>query len=310
MKEQGKKLKKVILFYNPNSGDGLFISSLDHIIGRYEKAGYLVIAIRAAYNHMIFDFLGELDQETYREEYRQVMVMGGDGTLNVCVNAMLHYHIDLPLALIPVGTANDFASYFDLPSDFDKLLDIALDDHYTYADVGKVNDRYFVNMAIIGQGLGINKNTDPALKTIFGILAYYLKMLMEIPRIKSRQVELITQEGTYREKMYFMIVMNGESVSGLKRVSPESQINDGLLDVLVVRRVSPIKVPLLFARIVHGNHQDSGEILRFSTNSLRVECDEELPTDLDGEGSVAAPLIFTVLPKKLRIHTRREQGEE
>ncbi len=304
------KVKKVILFYNPNSGSGMFKNNLDYIIGRYQKAGYLVVAVRAANGHIIFDYLKELDQETYRQEYRQIIVAGGDGTINVCVNAMLRSNIDLPLAIIPSGTANDFASYFDLPSDFDKLLDIALDDCCTYADVGKVNNQYFVNMAVVGQGLGISKSTGETMKTLFGLLAYYLKILLEIPQMRSREVTLTTPEKVYREKMFFMIVMNGESVSGFKKMSPDSKVNDGLFDVLLFRSVSPWKVPAMFFAMVRGSHLNSGKVLHVRTNSLKVDCETELPVDVDGEGGAAVPLTFSVLPKKLRIHTRREKKGE
>ncbi len=59
-------------------------------------------------------------------QYSRIIAAGGDGTINLCVNAMVRYDIHLPLAILPAGTANDFAYYFELPSDIDYQLDIAL----------------------------------------------------------------------------------------------------------------------------------------------------------------------------------------
>ncbi|MFR7990809.1 MAG: YegS/Rv2252/BmrU family lipid kinase, partial [Anaerovoracaceae bacterium] len=192
-----KKVKKVILFYNPSSGSGMFKNNLDNIIGRYQEAGYLVVPIRAAHGHAINDYLSELDQETYQSEYRQIIAAGGDGTINVCVNAMIRNNIYLPLAIMPAGTANDFAYYFNIPNEIDKMLDIALGDNYTYADVGKVNDRYFINVAAIGQVVDVSQKTDPTLKNTIGVLAYYLKGLSEVPNLKPVRVTLTTPEKVY-----------------------------------------------------------------------------------------------------------------
>ena len=146
----------------------MFKSNLDSIIERYQKEGYLVVPIRAAHGHAINDYLAELDKDAYREEYYQIIATGGDGTINICVNAMIRNNIDLPLAIMPAGTANDFAYYFDIPNDIDKMLDIALSGNYTYADVGKVNDRHFINVAAIGQVVDVSQKTDPALKNTIG----------------------------------------------------------------------------------------------------------------------------------------------
>ncbi|MGN0658040.1 MAG: YegS/Rv2252/BmrU family lipid kinase [Emergencia sp.] len=305
------KVRKVILFYNPNSGNGMFKNNLDHIIGRYQDAGYLVVPIRAAHGHTIFDYLAELDKETYREEYRQIIAAGGDGTINVCVNAMIRHDIDLPLAIMPAGTANDFAYYFNIPNDIDQMLEIAMGDNYTYADVGRVNDRYFINVAAIGQVVGVSQKTDPTLKNTIGVLAYYLKGLSEIPGMKPVKVTLTTPEKIYREKMYFMVVMNGKSAGGFKKISPDSEINDGLLDVLLFRNMSLLEMPGVFMKILQGNHPSSKKVLHFQTSSLKIETTETLPTDIDGEHGERFPMEFSVLHNRLRIHTLEDNmGEE
>lgn len=305
-----RKVKKVILFYNPNSGSGMFKNNLDHIIGRYQKEGYLVVPIRAAHGHAIFDYLAELDQETYRDEYRQIMAAGGDGTINVCVNAMIRNNIDLPLAILPAGTANDFAYYFNIPNEIDQMLDIALGSNYTYADVGKVNDRYFINVAAIGQVVDVSQKTDPTLKNTIGVLAYYLKGLSEVPNLKPIRVTLTTPEKTYREKMYFMVVMNGKSAGGFKKISPDSEINDGLLDVMLFRNMTLLELPGVFMKILQGSHSSSKKVLHFQTSQLTIEADGDLPTDIDGEHGEKFPLVFSVLHNRLKIYTLEDNMGE
>lgn len=304
------KMKKVILFYNPTSGSGMFKNNLDNIIERYQAAGFLVVPIRAGEGSALSDYLGELDPKTYKAHYHQIIAAGGDGTINVCVNAMIRGNIDLPLAIMPAGTANDFAYYFNIPNEIDRMLDISLGNNYTYADVGKVNDRYFINVAAMGQVVGVSQKTDPTLKNTIGVLAYYLKALSEVPNLKPMKVTLTTPEKVYKEKMYFMVVMNGKSAGGFKKISPESEINDGLLDVMLFRNMNLLELPGVFVKVLAGNHPTSKKVLSFQTSQLKIETAEDIATDIDGEHGETFPMEFSVLPKRLKICTLEDNMGE
>ena len=298
-----KKKNKVILFYNPTAGNGMFKNNLDKIIDRYQNAGYTVIPLRASKQRGINEFLAELDHDTYQEEYAQILAAGGDGTINVCVNAMITNDIDLPLAIMPAGTANDFAYSFNIPNEIDGMLDIALGGNYTYSDVGIVNGRYFINVAAIGQVVDVSQKTDPALKNSIGVLAYYLKGLSEVPSLKPIKVKITTDEKVYREKMYFMVLMNGKSAGGFKKISPNSEVNDGSLDVMLFRNMTFAEMPSLFIKILHGKHPESKKVLHLQTSRLTLESEVDLPTDIDGEHGQTLPLNFSVLHNRLKIST-------
>lgn len=298
-----KKTRKVILFYNPTSGSGVFKSNLDRIVERYQAEGFQVIPIRAGYGHALDDYLQEMEKATYQQEYAQIIAAGGDGTINVCVNSMVRNDIDLPLAVFPAGTANDFAYYFNIPNDIEGMLRVALSGNHTYADVGKVNDRYFINVAAMGQVVDVSQKTDPTLKNTIGVLAYYLKGLSEVPNLKPIKVTLKTPERTYHEKMYFMVVMNGKSAGGFKKISPDSEINDGMLDVMLFRVLSVFEMPQFFMKIVQGKHRHSRKVLNFQTSDLTIECDNDMATDIDGEHGEKFPLKFGVLHNRLKVCT-------
>ncbi|MBQ1390604.1 MAG: YegS/Rv2252/BmrU family lipid kinase [Firmicutes bacterium] len=302
--------KKVILFYNPQSGNGMFKNHLDYIIERYQDAGMRVIPIRAYGDAGLAEYLAGLDPATYQEEYAQILAAGGDGTLNVCVNAMIENGIDLPLVILPSGTANDFASYFNIPTDVERVIDLAMEQNYTRADVGIVNGRYFINVAAIGQVVDVSQKTDPTLKNSIGVLAYYLKGLSEVPDLKPIKVTLKTPEKVYKEKMYFMVVMNGRSAGGFRNLAPDSEINDGKLDVVLFRNMSLFEMPQVFMRILRGRHGSSQKVLHFKTSHLVLEAEDDLPTDIDGEHGAKLPLEFAVLPGRIRIAVRKEESQE
>lgn len=300
MEPRRQKRKKVILFYNPHSGNGLFKNNLDLIIARLQKSGMIAIPVRAAHGQVLNQIFSEIDQS----EYEMVIAAGGDGTINICVNAMINNGIELPLAIMPAGTANDFAYYFDLPSDINEMMDIILGGKYTYADVGKVNERYFINVAAMGMLVDVSQKTDPNLKNTLGILSYYLRGLTEVTSLRPIPIKLTSEEFTGEENMFFMLVMNGRSAGGFKRISPHSEVNDGLLDVMLFKEMPVIDFAPLLINVLQGNHQENKNVIYFKTAELTLESPVDVSTDIDGEKGEPFPLHFTVLPKKLKIATR------
>jgi diacylglycerol kinase family enzyme len=133
-----KKQVKVLLFYNPYAGNGIFKNNLDTIIERFQRKGMAVIPVRSDRSATQLD---AVFRRIHFGEYRKFIAAGGDGTIHAMVNAMVRNDVDMPLAIFPAGTANDFASYMDLPNKLDDMINVALEEKYTSADVGVANGR-------------------------------------------------------------------------------------------------------------------------------------------------------------------------
>ncbi len=187
---------KILLYYNPYSGNGMFKNNLDMIIEECQARGFHVMPVRAQQGVRISKALENLDQN----QYTRIMVAGGDGTVNICVNAMVKHDIHLPLAILPSGTANDFAYYFELPSDLGGLLDIALGEKTTKVDVGVVNNTNFINVTALGGMVDVSQKTDPNLKSALGPLAYYLQGARELVQLHPLPVTLPHRRLSMRKK--------------------------------------------------------------------------------------------------------------
>lgn len=298
-----ERRKKILLFYNPNSGSGVFRNNLDRIIDRLQVCGYQVVPVRAARDRVLHTVFQTLRQE----EYSRILVAGGDGTINTCVNAMVEHDIYLPIGLLPAGTANDFAYYFELPSDLNLQLDVALGNKTTKADVGKVNTKCFINVCAMGALVDVSQKTDPNLKNALGQMAYYLTAMTELRQVHPIPVQLTTPEKIYNELIYFMVVMNGESAGGFRKLSPESSMNDGKLDVIAFRKMPIVEFgPLLF-EVVNGRHPENKNVLYFQTDQLTIESAENLYTDIDGEHGEELPLHFSVMPERLDVFVSEQR---
>lgn len=292
-----KDANKILLYYNAYSGSGVFKNNLDHIVEKCQAVGYQVIPVRAAKGFVINDVLAQIDQS----EFSRIIAAGGDGTINLCVNAMIENDIHLPLAILPAGTANDFAYYFELPQDIDYQLDVALGAKTTKVDVGEVNNKHFINVAALGALIDVSQKTDPNLKNAIGVMAYYLKALTELPQVHPIPIKLTTPNEVYFEEIYFMVVMNGESAGGFRKLSPQSSMNDGKLDVIAFRKMPIVELgPLLF-EVVNGRHPQNKNVLYFQTEELMIESTEDISTDIDGEHGEPLPLHFSVLQERLDV---------
>ncbi len=303
MTESNKK--KVLFFYNPRSGNGMFRTHLDTVIEKFQEKRLTVIPVRAAE----FDLLDQVFQQIDPEEFRQVVVAGGDGTINVCVNAMLRNGINIPISVFPAGTANDFASYFEIPDQIEGMIDIALGEHVIPADIGVVNGKNFINVAALGNMVDVSQKTDPNLKNAIGRFAYYITGASEIPELHAIPVTLTTPEKVYKEKMLFMIVMNGSSAGGFRKLSPDSEINDGLLNVILFRKMPILELMPLALKVLRGEHLDDKRVLTFKTAELLIESPEDIPTDIDGEHGEKIPLKFEVKHDALSIFVSKEEKD-
>lgn len=297
--------KKALLIYNPNAGSGLFARHLDNIIEAFQARGLVIIPIRGTIHCGLDYIFQDMDQE----QYRQIIIAGGDGTINTVLNMMMDYGIDLPIAIFPAGTANDFAHYLELPHDLEGMIEVALGDHVEDTDIAKVNDKYFINVAAMGALVGVSQKTDPTLKNTIGVMAYYLKGLTEVTHLHPIKVRLTSKEYTGEEEMYFMVVMNGSSAGGFKKISPAANASDGLLDVLLFRKMALHDMAPLFFNVLYGSHTENKNVLYFQTGELYIEADEDVSTDVDGEEGVKFPMKFTVLHKKIKVFAPKREEE-
>ncbi|MDO4552158.1 MAG: YegS/Rv2252/BmrU family lipid kinase [Bacillota bacterium] len=296
---------RVLLIYNPLAGNNMFASNMDLIIDKFQRGDMQIVPVRLGQRGIIEKTLSQIDVS----QYKKIIAAGGDGTFHIVVNAMMKCGVDLPLALFPSGTANDFAYYFDLPHKIDDMIKIALADNYTYADLGQINDRYFINVAALGAIVAVSQKTDPDLKNVMGRMAYYLKGASEIPGIKPVDIHITSREFTGTVATYFMIIMNGRSAGGFRHIAPYAQVNDGLLDVMIFREMPVMDLPQFLLSVAQGTHPENRNVVFFQTNALRVESEADISTDMDGEKGCSLPMEVSLLPRQLKINTLKGNME-
>ena len=294
-------MKRVLLIYNPGAGNGVIKSHLDEVISKFAEAGIMVLPYRLG-GSMDLD---RLFSELKIDEFDKIIAAGGDGTVNLVAGELVRRDIRMPLAIFPTGTANDLASSLGIPQTIEGMIKTALKDTYIKADVGKAGSRYFINVLAIGMLVDVSQKTDPMIKNTLGLGAYYLRSLAEIPFARASRIKITCKECELDEKMSAVLVMNGRTAGGFKDVAPDSDVGDGLFNVLVVRKlILPTMLPALL-KVLTGHHTKDKWFEYFRTDRLRIESaeGEVINTDVDGEKGDPLPFDVEVLPGRLLIIT-------
>ncbi len=287
---------KVKFIYNPYSGENLILSKLDKVISLHQEAGYTIVPYRITAGEDVGVALNDIKDGNYK----YILIAGGDGTVDSVVNAMAKSGISLPIGILPVGTANDFSKFLGMPSDVEEACKQILSSEVKSVDLGSINDKYFVNVASTGLFTDVSQKTDVNLKNTIGKLAYYLKGLEELPNFRKLHVDISSKEVEFNGEMYLLLVFNG-ATAGNFNLATRADACDGLLDIIMFKAVQIYELLPLFIKVLKGEHLDSNKVLYFKTDYLKVECHEDIVTDIDGEKGPDFPLEIKCIKGGLKI---------
>jgi lipid kinase YegS len=245
------------------------------------------------------------DARRFALEARKVDLLiaaGGDGTLNEVVHGLMDLSkIERPiLGIVPLGTANDFATGCGIPRDPEKALALCMKGAGVPIDVGKANEHWFINAASSGFGAEVTATTSPDLKRLLGPAAYTVMGAILAINLHHYQGTLILPERVITGSGPVAIVGNGRQTGGGIQVAPRAYIDDGLLDVLVVRQIPPTAL-LAAARELQQLPPDGEYISYWQTPWLEVHSEEPIPVNLDGEPLRFSKVRYEAVPKAISL---------
>ena len=299
---------KGLFIINPSSGRQNFKENLTQIAGK-------LIMDQTASTIDVF-YTEQKDDAKNRVsilkkgEYDFVVAVGGDGTLNEVVNGLIISESETPLAIISSGTVNDFATYLKLPSaaEVDTFCEMIKNFKLKDVDAGKINDEYFINVVAGGILTDIAYKVPKDRKAIFGKLAYYMEGALELPKTlfgDLMELEYEVNGELHQEPVTLFLVANSRSVGGFKDAVPMASVSDGMLDILILKRVGLFHVSDLVFKFLQGEHpqHECIEYMQAEKIVIREARDKtDISIDYDGElleGGL--PVYIQVVPKALKI---------
>ena len=235
------------------------------------------------------------------EEYR-IYACGGDGTLNEVASAAAGYPT-VAVTVFSGGSGNDFVKLFDEPGAFFDLARL-LDCDETVFDMIRCNDDLALNICSVG--LDARIGTDVAnykrIPLLHGFRAYAVSTVVNLFRgIAEHYVVEVNGETIDREHT-FVCVCNGRFYGGGFNPVPEADPTDGVLDVLLVKKVSLLQVPAVIGKYKAGRYKELPHLVRhLKTKSIKITCDQVTPINLDGEARFAKEVTMELAQEKLRF---------
>jgi diacylglycerol kinase (ATP) len=240
-----------------------------------------------------------------RDRCDYVIAAGGDGTLNEVINGVARHGSAVRVGLLPLGTGNDFARSLKLPTTVDENIAILRAGNTRSIDLVRVRSdriRYFVNVSAGGFSGLVDEKLTRKMKKTWGPLAYVRSAAAALPELHAYRTKVELGDGEKLDlDLYNMIVANGTFVAGGLPVAPEADPSDGLLDVILIPKLSGGEMVVLAAQILIGNHLRSQSILFRRTHRLTVTSRPGMWFNADGELVGKEPAEFEIIPRALQF---------
>lgn len=276
---------KYIFIINPTSGKGRALNASNAIKKVCEKE-------KIEYEMHFTNGPGDATKiaKKYKFSKNVIFSVGGDGTLNEVVNGIVG--TKNALGVIPCGSGNDFYRTLEKMEDGMHLI-----------DVGKINRKYFINVASIGIDAEIGENANIMKKMkIPKNQIYNASIIYTFFKYKFKDIDFEIDSVKGKEKCTILTICNGTMYGGGYKIAPEASLSDGYFDVYFVKKISKGLIPFLIGKLKKGTHGEEKCVKKFKANKITFKCDKDLICGYDGESMVDNKFKIRVLEKNLLIY--------
>ncbi len=288
---------KARLIVNPRSGTDSAPDTLE-IINRLlrERVGMMEIVMTVGEGDAAAAASRAVD-----DGVDHLFVGGGDGTLNEVLNGVASIPGGLAavrFGVIPLGTGNDFATALGIPDDVDQAVAQLFDARCAprALDVGKVNDRYFINVSAGGFIAEVSDAVNPQLKTLTGKFAYLLggaQVVLNYEPVASTVRVSGTQESRL---LHTFAVCNSRLVGGGRLIAPDAIVDDGRLDVCLIESMPTVEFLALLRRVSSGEHLEDPRVTYVQATEIELTFDRPIKVNTDGQVFEAERCAYSILP--------------
>ncbi|EOY2823998.1 diacylglycerol kinase family lipid kinase [Listeria monocytogenes] len=291
--------KRAMIIYNPAAGKNKFrklLPDAERILTEADLEVTLVPSTPKPKSTM------GIARHAAESGYDIVIAAGGDGTVNEVVNGLMQVEKRPKLGILPVGTTNDYARALNVAKDPLEALHIIATQETIRVDIGKANENeFFINNAAGGRITEITYAVKESMKSKWGRLAYLFSGLTVLPKLSPVNVEISYNDEIFKGEILLFFVNKSNSVGGMETLCPPAELNSGMFELLILKKVSPKKLFQLFASIKKGTHLSSLDVIHARTGKVEVKSDADLNVSYDGVYGGKAPYILEVIPEALEV---------
>lgn len=299
-----------MMIYNPYSGKQKFVNHLESTINKFRNSGYDIDLFETKHPGQATEYA----KQACQGNYETLIIVGGDGTFNECINGLMDFDKRPKIGYIPAGTCCDIGMTLGLTKNVDKAIKNILTNDFVKMDVVKSNDRYFCYVSGNGAFIDISYVTDSKLKKKIGYFAYLIKGAEELFTIPKMKLRVTHDNGEFKGTFSLILVINSKRVAGVNMIYKPS-LDDGLVDVVMYRSLFPFN-GLLYLLSLLLPFWSTPIVTRFKTSQLKVVTTTKSRWNIDGESggygnqniSVCRHAIEIIVPSKIQKKYFRNQN--
>lgn len=237
--------------------------------------------------------------QRYQHQVDFVIVGGGDGTLNVAVDGLVE--IGLPLAILPLGTANDLARTLGIPPSITEACQIIASGHKQKIDLGWVNGKHFFNVASLGLSVNITRKLTKQSKQRWGVLAYVWAAIQATFTARPFRALIQVDGQMQRVKTLQIAVGNGKYYGGGMPIAHDATIDDQRLDLYSLEIKHWWQIPFVWFTLKTGKHREELGVRAICGSDIEIYTTKPYPINTDGEITAWTPAHFRVIPQALTV---------
>ena len=283
-----KMSRKLIYFINPISGT----KGKKELVKKIEE--------RTSLQNIPFEILPTNESGNYfflkekisKEHITDIVICGGDGTVSQVAGALIDE--DINIGIIPMGSGNGLALAAKIPKDIDKALDIIFTGKASYIDAFFINATF--SCMLCGIGFDAQVAHDFAQQPKRGLATYIKQTFFNFINAHPWEFEIINKGKSFAASAYFISIANSNQFGNHFTIAPKASLNDGLLDIIVVKKMSKLRlVWAVLKQVREGKIKEYDEktfhekdVLYFQTNKLIIHNLNSAPLHIDGDPSNTA----------------------
>jgi diacylglycerol kinase (ATP) len=281
---------------NPASGRGTGKAHLDRIRVLASKLGAGLCVSRKVSD------LAEQARRAAEEGVERLLVAGGDGTMHYAVQGLAG--TSCALGVIPLGSGNDLAGTLGAPPDLDAAVERAVSGEIRRIDLVRVGETVSVSYAGVGFDSEVTRYANEV-KFLRGPLIYFYSVIHTLITFVPPRMRVVWDGGEFEGKVMFAVVNNLPRFGGGMRIAPDARIDDGLLDLVIVKEIPKSTLLSVFPKVYNGRHVDHPAVRMARTTRAEITLDRTMTLYGGGEPlrevRAGEPVVVEVVPGGLAV---------
>ena len=226
----------------------------------------------------------------YKNSDNIIFAVGGDGMINRVLNSIVD--TNNILGVIPSGTGNDFY----------KSIKLEFSDGINECDLIKINDKYFINVACFGIDADIANDSTIIKSKLLKKYKYIFNLVKHFYKYKNRTFSICLEDKIIKDRFVTVVLCNGRFYGGGFNIGPSAKLNNGTIDVYMVKDVNKLKMLKLILLMKNGKHENNKDIDKYRVKKLVIKAKNNIKCNIDGEVFESKKFDIKVVEKKLKIY--------